>query len=86
MEILFSKLRELLLLRLGELKAHDRHLSLKKTYENKLYGCDKPRMFVSNEEPFLGIIRGVNDSHQLKVEREDETISLYDHAQIKMLL
>ena len=86
LEILFSKLREFLLLRLGELKAHDRHLSLKKAYENKLYGCDKPRMFTSNDERFLGIIRGVNDSHQLKVEREDETVSLYDHAQIKMLL
>ncbi len=86
LEALFSKLREFLLVRLGELNAYDRHSSLKEAYENRLYGCDKPRMFASNDEQFLGIIRGVNDLHQLKIEREDQTVGLYDHAQIKMLL
>jgi hypothetical protein len=43
-------------------------------------------MFESRGKQFMGIIRGVNDLHQLRVEREDETVGLYDHAQIKMML
>jgi biotin-(acetyl-CoA carboxylase) ligase len=71
---------------LETLKTIEKHDNLKLSYEKNLFSLGKPRMFESGGKQFMGIIRGVNDSHQLRVEREDETVGLYDHAQIKMML
>jgi biotin-(acetyl-CoA carboxylase) ligase len=71
---------------LETLKTIEKHDNLKLSYEKNLFSLGKPRMFESRGKQFMGIIRGVNDSHQLRVEREDETVGLYDHAQIKMML
>ncbi len=86
LDSLFLRLRECLLIRMEALKKSDTHYSLKKTYQKNLFNRNKPRMFQSDDLQFLGIIRGVTDFHQLQIEREDETIGLYDHAQIKMIL
>jgi BirA family biotin operon repressor/biotin-[acetyl-CoA-carboxylase] ligase len=86
LELLFLNLRESLLKRLETLKTIEKHDNLKLSYEKNLFSLGKPRMFESRGKQFMGIIRGVNDSHQLRVEREDETVGLYDHAQIKMML
>tara|TARA_B100000767_G_scaffold274716_1_gene308637 strand:+ start:6509 stop:7243 length:735 start_codon:yes stop_codon:yes gene_type:complete len=53
-------------------------------YEKSLYRINKPSTFEVEGKIFLGIIRGVSSSGLLKVQLDDQKISLFDLKSIKL--
>jgi len=60
--------------------------TIKSEYENLLFRKDKPSTFRnSNNEHFVGIIKGVTENGQLQIWTEDEIIKSFDLKEVKLL-
>ncbi|MFP4847245.1 biotin--[acetyl-CoA-carboxylase] ligase [Winogradskyella sp. PE311] len=80
-----SKILEQLQFYFGLLEAEN-YKELKVEYEKSLFRYNKPSTFVTPEnEAFVGIIKGVNESGKLKVWTENEVIKTFDLKEVKLL-
>jgi BirA family biotin operon repressor/biotin-[acetyl-CoA-carboxylase] ligase len=50
-----------------------------------LFLKDKPAVFESGNQQFMGIIKGVTQSGKLLIQKEDDSIAEFENQQVKYL-
>ncbi|GAB5400596.1 MAG: biotin--[acetyl-CoA-carboxylase] ligase [Aureisphaera sp.] len=82
-EEVFSTIAEEIVFDLNHFYAD--HFHLFKMYEESLYRKGQVSVFSDGNEPFNGIIRGVDGNGELRLEIEDGTVKTYRLKKIKLL-
>lgn len=84
LELVLHGLLEFIEARYLQLRRQD-HQGLKEEYLSRLYALREPRRFVSQGQPFEGVIQGVDENGRLAVETHHEGLLYFGIKEIALL-